>query len=603
MPSLSDYSLIGNSRSAALVSKHGSIDWCCLPEFHSPAVFAGLLGSNGGCFRLSPSVSYQSVQRYVPDTNVIETIFKTSSGELKITDAFVAMTEDEKSHSLFPDHEIIRLMECCVGSVPVALHFEPTIFYGQSAATLLDKKKLGTWFYWKENTFVLQSTLPEHTIVVGDNKATAQFIIAAGDRAIFSFSCSCQAPAILPELEITGLQRLEQTKQFWTAWIKQNKYDGVYKEAVHRSALLLKLLTHAPSGAIIAAPTTSLPEEIGGERNWDYRFCWLRDASFTVRVLAKLGFEAEIHAYMNWILQATQLTRPRLQVVYSVFGLPELPEKKLDWLEGFENSKPVRIGNGADEQFQLDVYGEVLDACFTYSRLVNGFDRDSRRFMLGLGDVICRRWQNPDNGIWEVRSSLAHHTHSKVLAWVGLDRLEKLCRRFSWKDGSPDRYASAKKSIQQAIEQEGFNQKRNAYTRTFNGESLDASSLLFPLVGYNGPTSGRMLSTVEQVRKDLSKNGFVYRYRAIDDGISGDEGCFVICNFWLVENLAKSGKIKEATTLFERLLSCASPTGLLAEELHPETCEPLGNYPQGFSHIGLINAALAIQEAIEKNKI
>ncbi|MBB1285166.1 glycoside hydrolase family 15 protein [Flavisolibacter sp. BT320] len=604
MPSLSAYSLIGNSRSAALVSKHGSIDWCCLPEFHSPAIFSALLDKNkGGYFRLCPVENYSSFQRYIADTNVVETVFATTGGVVVLTDCFVALTETEKAYSLFPDHEILRIVHCSRGAVPMKMEFEPTRYYGRSAATLLDAKKLGIQFFYKENTFFLQSTLREEEVAVIKNKAAVNFRLTAGEKVIFSFSCSCQSPAILPELYKTGLHRLEQTKSFWRTWLQPCSYEGVYKEQVRRSALVLKLLAHAPSGAIIAAPTTSLPEEIGGERNWDYRYCWLRDASFTVRALAKLGFEDEVHAYMNWILHATQLTRPELQVVYSVYGQQQLPEQALSWLKGFENSRPVRIGNGADNQFQLDVYGEVLDAYFSYASLVDGFDKTTHKFMLGLGEVICQRWQEPDNGIWEIRSAPAHHTHSKVMAWVGLDRLEKLCRRYQWRDGSPDKYAKYKVAIRQLVEQKGFSQRLHAYTRTFNEDSLDASSLVFSLVGYCEAASERMCSTVKCIRGSLSEKGFLYRYRKNNDGLKGEEGYFGICNFWLVENLARSGKLTDAVRLFENIVSHTSPTGLLAEEIHPKTFEPLGNYPQGFSHIGLINAALSINETIENEGV
>ena len=598
---LRDYTLIGNCRSAALVNKKGSIDWCCFPEFHSPAIFSALLDmKKGGFFSIAPEQKFQSFQKYMDDTVVAETIFRTDDGEVKLNDAFVVMTEEEKKFSLFPDHEILRIVQCTSGVVRLKMEFEPTIFYGSKSAGLTDNKKLGIKFTFKENTFILQSTLNSGQINFDKNKASASFIVEKGESVIFSLSCSSQSPAIIPELKTTAVNRFIHTVDYWKNWISDCTYEGIYKEQVRRSVLTLKLLAHAPSGAIIAAPTTSLPEVSGGERNWDYRYCWLRDASFTVRVLIKLGFEEETHAYMNWILHATKLTQPELQVLYSVYGEAKLTEKKIDWLEGFQNSRPVRVGNGAHNQFQLDVYGEVLDAFYSYSKLITEFDNESRKFMLGLGEIICKKWNQPDNGIWEVRSSPAHHTHSKVMAWVGLDRLIKLCKRYGWKKIPVEKYGQVKHEIRRQIENLGFNPELNSYTRAFNEKSLDASSLVFSLVDYCSADSANIISTVQCIFKHLSKNGLIYRYQNEDDGLEGQEGAFGICNFWMAENLAKHGKTEDAITIFEKMLNCASDTGLFSEEFDPESYELLGNYPQGFTHIGLINAALSINEALKK---
>jgi GH15 family glucan-1,4-alpha-glucosidase len=600
MLSLKDYSLIGNSRAAALVSKHGSIDWCCLPEFHAPALFSAILDQNkGGLFSISPVETYQSLQQYVPKTNVLQTVFKTGTGELTLTDAFVASTEEEKKQALFPDHEILRILRC-TGQVRIRMQFEPTLFYGRSRPVLTIHNKIGIKFSSKENVYFLRSSLSEGTIKASKNKAFATFELREGEEAIFSFSCSSQSPAIVPELSSTGNGRMTGTIHFWQNWSAQCSYEGIYKEQVIRSALVLKLLAHAPSGSIIAAPTTSLPEEIGGERNWDYRYCWLRDASFTVRALLKLGFELEARAYMNWILHATRLTQPNLQIVYSVYGQARLKEQELPWLSGFKNSTPVRIGNGAYNQYQLDVYGEVLDAFFSYSGIIEAFDRETQKFLLGLGDVICKLWDIPDNGIWEMRSFPQHHTHSKVMAWVGLDRLIALIEKYKWKATNPGRYKTTKAAIEKQITTRGYNSKLQCYTSTLDGNSIDASSLIFSLVRFCEASSKEMTSTVEQIREHLSKNKLIFRYRGTDDGIQGGEGCFGICNFWLAENLAKSGRVKEAIDIFEAVLNTASPTGLLSEEMDPTTNEPLGNYPQGFTHIGLINAALSINEAQKK---
>ncbi|HEY9490125.1 MAG TPA: trehalase-like domain-containing protein, partial [Chryseosolibacter sp.] len=337
---LSDYALIGNCRSAALVSKYGSIDWCCLPEFDSPSIFGALLDTDkGGHFYIRPVHDYQSTQKYITETNVVETCFTTEEGEVRLIDAFTALTEKEKKHSIFPDHEILRVVEGVTGTVRMKLEYCPRTYYGKCLPVFHDKKKHGIRFFWKENIFTLLSTLEKENFQLLDddkNKVIAEFNIHINHRVIFSLSHSSQSPSVLPELKQTGFKRMENTITFWRDWIQRCKYSGLYANEVKRSALTLKLLTYAPSGAIIGAPTTSLPEEIGGERNWDYRYCWLRDASFTCRVLLKLGFQEEAHAYMNWILHATRLTRPKLQVVYSVFGGASLKEKILPWLSGYK---------------------------------------------------------------------------------------------------------------------------------------------------------------------------------------------------------------------------------------------------------------------------
>jgi GH15 family glucan-1,4-alpha-glucosidase len=346
-----------------------------------------------------------------------------------------------------------------------------------------------------------------------------------------------------------------------------------------------------------------LPEQIGGSRNWDYRYCWLRDASFTVRVLLAIGFVKEAEAYMNWIMHATRLTRPNLQVVYSVYGHSSLGEKELKWLSGYKNSKPVRIGNKADGQFQLDVYGEVLDAIYAFSPFMKEIDGDTKRFILGLGQTIEKVWNTPDDGIWEVRSGKVHHTHSKVMAWVGLDRFVKLAERFSWTEVDIEKYKNKAAEIRLCIETKGYNEDLKSYTRTFNGKDLDASLLTLSLVKYQEADSIRNVNTLRCIEEKLMRNGIVCRYLNVNDGVTGKEGGFGICSFWLVENYAKSGQVEKAVKTFEQLLSYASPTGLFSEEIDPDSFELIGNYPQGFSHIGLINAALAIEEAYKSKVI
>jgi GH15 family glucan-1,4-alpha-glucosidase len=596
---ISDYALTGNCRTAALVSNTGSIDWCCLPEFHSAAIFARILDhDNGGYFSIRPVAPFQSAQRYIPDTNVVETTFSTENGTVRLTDAFTATTEERKREALFPDHEILRVIESISGSVRVRVEYAPKLFYGKVWCELKDHKAQGIQFTWKEGIYILRSTLGVELSCSGSQKnvAESEFIMQPGDKFIFSLSYSSQCPAIIPELTLTGLKRMEETIHFWKAWISRCKYDGVYQAQLRRSALALKLLTHAPSGAIIAAPTTSLPEEIGGNRNWDYRYCWLRDAAFTTKALVELGFEEEASAYLNWIRHATQLTHPKLQVVYSVYGHSRLVERLIEWLPGYKKSKPVRIGNGADGQFQLDVYGEVIDAFYMYASVAGKPDRSTRRFIIGLGEMICKLWQQPDNGIWEIRSSPEHHTHSKVMAWVGLDRLIRLSSAYKWRESKIEKYKSVASAIRRQIETHGYNEALQTYTRTFDGTTADASLLVLPLAGYCRADDPRMLSTTRYIRTQLSENKLLYRYLE-EDGLPGREGSFAICNFWLSENLARCGNFNEAIEVFQMMSAVSSATGLLSEQVHPRSKELLGNYPQGFSHIGLINAALALESS------
>ncbi|MBZ0098746.1 MAG: glycoside hydrolase family 15 protein [Taibaiella sp.] len=602
---LRDYALIGNSRAAALIGKDGSIDWCCLPEFHSPSIFAAVLDTEkGGSFALSPTGRYKSTQHYIDDTNVVCTLFTTAEGIARITDCFVAMEEDKKKKELFPDHEILRIVEGISGKVEFKFEFRPRVYYGRTAPKLVDRGKLGIHFFWQEGTYIVNSTLGTGVaaISVKDSGAIAGFSVTGGERVIFSLSYTNQAPAIIPELERTGYERMQGTVDYWQNWMGRCAYSGPYEAHVRRSALVLKLLTHAPSGAIVAAPTTSLPEEIGGERNWDYRYCWLRDASITVRALRKLGFDKEMEAYMSWILHATRLTAPELQVLYSVYGDATLREENLSWLSGYKNSAPVRIGNKAYGQFQLDVYGEVLDAVYQYSEHAGKLDNGSQNFVSGLGKVICGQWTRPDNGIWEIRREGRHHTHSKAMAWVGLDRLVKLCRKYGWSKKLGKKFSDTARAISAEIESKGFNMATGTYTSEFGGDKLDASLLTLPLTGYCSVSSPRMRATMKEISNRLMENNLLYRYKSLPDGVSGRDTAFALCNFWLAENHAMLGDIDRAKELFEAVINKAGPTLLLSEEIDTDTGELLGNYPQGFSHIGLVNAAYAINKAINKGK-
>jgi len=598
---ISDYGLIGDGRTAALISSSGSVDWCCFPQFDSSSYFGALVDpERGGHFSLAPSEPFQSVQRYIEDTNILETIFTTHTGVVRLLDCFSVTTEERKNRQLWPDHEILRILECVEGHVSMETHYAPRPNFATRPFQFTDRGRFGIGCSCNQHILLLQACMNGQLLKWKlEDRATAMiadFVLKNGEQAQFSLTYADEAPAIIPPLGEPAKARMEETTKYWRNWLGQCQYKGPYSAEVRRSALALKLLIFAPSGAIIAAPTTSLPETLGGERNWDYRYCWLRDASFTVRALVDLGFKSEASAFVSWMLHATRLTRPKLQVLYSVYGETTLKERVLNHLSGYQNSIPVRVGNAAHEQFQLDVYGEVLDAIHRFAPFFLEIDRETRDFILDMGQVVCKQWDKPDDGIWEVRSGRAHHTHSKVLAWTALDRLVKIGKSFDWK-APYAQFNSTALEIRNAIEAHGFNPTVGAYTREFGGNELDAAVLVMPLLGYCNASSPRMMSTCRVIGDRLSKNGLIYRYLDVDDGLRGAEGSFGICNFWMAENFARAGHVSHAIQWFETLISKGNTVGLWSEEIDPDSGEFLGNYPQAFTHIGLINAAVTLLQS------
>ncbi|MGI5836798.1 MAG: glycoside hydrolase family 15 protein, partial [Chloroflexota bacterium] len=423
-----------------------------------------------------------------------------------------------------------------------------------------------------------------------------RFTLRPGDRHYFGLAFSQDAPSVYPSLNDDAEEIIDMTLDFWRNWSEHCSYTGPYSEAVLRSALVLKLMAFAPSGAIVAAPTTSLPEEIGGVRNWDYRYCWLRDASFTVRALYSLGYYVEGDAFIQWMLHATRLTHPALQVMYNLYGETHLPERELDHLEGYCGSRPVRIGNGAISQFQIDLYGEVMAALEHYYNITGTLDSDTRNLLIGAADYVARRWKEPDHGIWELRSGKAQHVHGKVMAWRALDCAARIARR-SGIANVADSWDRVKEEIRVEILTRGYNQRLGSFVRVFGGQDVDGSLLTLPLVGFINGADPRMNSTIDVVQRQLGVGEFIYRYRGIDDGLPGQEGAFLTCSFWLVGNLALSGRVRDAYRTFEALLSRANDLGLFPEEMDPKTGRFLGNYPQALTHIALINAALTLQQA------
>jgi GH15 family glucan-1,4-alpha-glucosidase len=587
---IADYALIGDSRGTGLISSDGSLDWLCLPRPDSPSLFGALLDARaGGRFRVRPSGPFRTERRYLPMTNVLETVFRTPGGAVALRDAMAVSGEPEKRRSLTPEHELLRELRGLEGEVELEVLYEPRPDYGRCRPSLEPRGRLGLWCRAGRGALVLNSDLPLAPTRDG-HAALGRHRLRAGERAYLSCCYAEEAPAVIPPLGAAASERMERARRWWTGWADRCTYQGEYRDAVLRSALALKLMAYAPSGAIVAAPTTSLPERVGGDSNYDYRFCWLRDSALTVRALVALGYRAEASAFVSWMLHSTRLTQPELQVVHDVFGHARLPERELTHLAGYRGSRPVRVGNAADRQLQLDVYGEVADAVHSLDPEGAPFDRDTAALLRGVGETVCRRWREPDDGIWESRSERRHYTHSKVLCWVALDRLLALHR--AGRLGLPvERFRAERDAIRTTVEARGYSAGLGAYARTLDGDELDASLLTLPLYGYAPATDPRMRSTLARIRERLGRGALIYRY-ARPEGRR--EGAFGICSFWAVECLARGGQADEARHAFERLLGYGNDVGLFAEEIDAETGAALGNFPQAFTHVGLINAALAL---------
>ncbi len=588
---IGDYGMIGDGRSIALVSRRGSVDWWCLPRFDSDPVFARLLDADlGGYFAIEPLEPAETSRRYRPETNILETEFETASGRVLVVDFMPALTERQKKVIPVPYRMLLRRLRCLAGRVTLRVTVRLRPGFGRYTPAVQRLRPAWYSIGWADQLCILFTQVP---LEIRGGTVTGSITIEHGQRLDLALAYSPEAPAELPiPQHFDLLERL--TEEFWHSWVEHCWYRGPYRDAVIRSALALKLMTYAPSGAIIAAPTTSLPEHIGGVRNWDYRYCWLRDAAFTVRVLLNLGYHREADAFVDWLLHATRLTHPELQVVYSIYGETHLPERLLTDLEGYRGSRPVRVGNDASRQFQLDVYGEVLDALAIYRRTGRPLERDDHVLIRGLAQVIMRRWQEPDDGIWEVRSGRAQHVHSKAMCVVGLRRVRELARLDGFSIPEAE-IARTEAAIEDWVLRYGYDLELGAFV-SVPGHGLDASLLVLALTDcFLSPRDPRIVGTVEAIARYLARGELVYRYLR-DDGLPGPEGAFVICSFWLAEALARIGQLDRAVEHFERLLGRANDLGLLAEEIDPASGEQLGNFPQAFSHIGLIDAALALEE-------
>jgi GH15 family glucan-1,4-alpha-glucosidase len=583
---IEDYALIGDGRTAALVARDGAIDWLCLPNLDSPSICAAILDAErGGAFELQPQVPFTASRRYLPNTNALETTFRTDRGSLRVVDA-MTLPDDR----LPPMRELVRSIEGLSGTVPMRWRCSPRFQYASQTPR--------TGWRWG---FPVALCGSDAVAIASWNAGTpewqgldavARFDIRAGASATIALSAAYAEPLVFPS-QAAVASRLSATIRFWEQWTAKLDYKGPWAEAVRRSALVLKLLIYAPSGSSVAAPTTSLPEEIGGTRNWDYRFCWIRDSNFLIDALLQLGCVDEARSAFWWFMQATALTEPEVHVLYKLDGGLGFPEREMP-LAGYKRSRPVRLGNSALEQAQHDVYGDLLETAWLYSEGHHRLDSDTGALMGRIADHVCDIWRKPDSGIWEVRNGPFHFTHSKVMCWVALDRARRLADRgeVPWQHAARwDREASA---IRNFVERECWSDSLRSYTRLAGSGDVDASLLMLPTVKYGDPRSARVQGTIDAISRTLRDGDVVYRYHA-DDGLPGGEGCFLNCSFWLVSALARAGRGSEAAALMDRLVARANDVGLFAEEVDPQCGTFLGNFPQALVHLALIDAALAIQ--------
>ncbi|HZZ83060.1 MAG TPA: glycoside hydrolase family 15 protein [Anaeromyxobacteraceae bacterium] len=588
---IEDHALIGDCRSAALLSRDGTVEWLCWPRFDSAPVMGSLLDPGAGCWRLGPEGRRHTSWRYLPGTNVLETVHRTTGGRLRVTDCMTVASEAEKRTLLVPEHELLRCVTCEEGEVRVEAILDLRPDLGRGTGRWRDAGRLGLRFESGAGLFALRSDRPLEADAGG---ARASFRLRAGETARFSLVYAGEGPAVLSALGAEADAALARTERFWRLWSARARYSGPFREAVVRSALALKLLAYAPSGAIVAAPTTSLPEREGGALNWDYRFCWLRDAAFTARALFGLGYVDEAESFVSWLIHTTRLTRPRLRVLYDVFGRDPPPEEDRPELAGYRGSRPVRLGNAARDQLQLDVYGEVVDAACQFVHAGGGLDRETARMLIDFGRHVCEVWREPDEGIWEPRGGRAQNTFSKVLCWTALDRLLHLETRGHLPRVPRERFCAARADIRDLVDARAWNPALQSYTAGLGGDRLDASLLLLPWYGYCAPDTPRMRATWRRLSTALSAGGaLLYRY---PESVDAGEGAFGICSFWAVEHLALGGgSLEEAELRMERLLQLRNELGLLAEEVDPATLGALGNFPQAFTHVGLVNAALSLE--------
>jgi GH15 family glucan-1,4-alpha-glucosidase len=586
---IENYGLIGDTESAGLVSREGALDWLCLPRFDSDACFSALLGRDEhGTWVIHPGAKVRSSKRrYRGDTMILETEFACDGGVVRLID-FMPVIPGVR-------HDLVRIVEGVEGTVPVDV-------------ILVGRFGLGSIAPWirRSDDAVLLTASPDSLCLrtpakleVGESRVSCRLDVSAGQRIPFELAWH---PCHLPPPEPLDVEAaLSATERFWSEWAGRCVYQGPHRDAVLRSLLTLKALTYAPTGGIVAAPTSSLPEEIGGVRNWDYRYCWLRDSALTLDALMLCGYPDEAIAFRRWLLRVAAGDPSKLQIMYGIDGERRLTEIELDWLPGYAESRPARIGNGAWNQFQIDVYGEVLNTLYKARRLGAPPEPGKWPFLLRLLGFLERAWQRPDEGIWEVRGAgHRHFTHSKVMAWVAFDRAVKLADQFGPEieavDAAVPHWRALRHRIHRDICENGYDSRQNAFTQSYGTKALDASVLLMPALGFLPPDDPRVLGTIRAIERGLMRDGFLRRYatEVTMDGLPGDEAPFLACSFWLADAYAMTGRPREAEALFERLLSIRNDLGLLAEEYDPRQERQLGNFPQGFSHLTLIHTATVL---------
>ncbi len=611
-PPISDYGLISDMHSCALVSKTGSIDWCCFPRFDSPAVFSRILDwGKGGYFQVAPEEVRSVSRRYLPNTNILETTFETATGVAKLTDFMPTHPHPAPSEPVESGarrRQVARIMECVSGTVRFTVECRPRFEYGTIVPHAVLHGDHAGFAHGGVDALSFSCSAP---IKEADGGFRAEGLLRSGEKLSAVVTHRPRFPAgsrpftshdfdVFDHRKIG--QRLEETKRFWENWASLCTYDGEYRDEVLRSALTLKALTYAPSGAFVAAATTSLPEAVGGSRNWDYRFTWIRDASFALYALFIIGYTAEARAFKDWLEWSTVGRARDLQIMYGLGGERRLTETELPELDGYRSSRPVRIGNAAYSQFQLDIYGELLDSAHLYRKFGGEIDEEYWEYLQRVVAFVIDHWQEPDDGIWEVRGGRQHFVSSKAWCWVALDRAIKAARALGL-PGDVERWRKVRAEIKEDVLANGYDAERGAFVQAYGSKKLDASNLLLPLVGFVRVDDPRMRATIEAIERELtSPEGFVFRYEHDDDDAAGREGTFSICTYWLADNLIARGELQRAHALFDKLRESANDLGLFSEETDPETGAMLGNFPQAFTHLAFINTAVQLHEAEEHQK-
>jgi GH15 family glucan-1,4-alpha-glucosidase len=598
---IADYGLLADCNSAALVARDGSIDWLCLPRYDSDAIFARILDPDAGHWSIRPAGRYTVERRYLPGTLVLETTFTTEDGIVRLVDA-MGFAPGQRGHELGYDapHEVLRGVTGVSGRVELALELAPRPEYGL-VRPLIRLEDDGARTFGSQ-PLSIRSPVP---LEVEDATMRATFTVGEGEQLGFSMLWTSgelrERPVACTAERVAG--RIEDTVEGWRSWEAEHDiYDGPHRDLVRHSARVLKGLTYRPTGAIVAAPTASLPETVGGERNWDYRFSWIRDSSLTLEALYIGACTDEAEEFVSFMTSSAggRADERSLQIMYGIGGEHDLSERELGHLRGWRDSRPVRVGNGAWNQTQLDVYGELLNALWVYRERLGELHPEIRAFVADLADTAARRWREKDSGIWEMRGEPRHHLSSKVLGWTALDRAVKLSP-YLGEHAKPDEWAAERDAIREAIVERGWSEAKQAYAQSFDADELDGAALLMPIYGFLPATDERMRSTIEAIARELSEAGLILRYRNQEgpnpDGLTGEEGTFVICSFWLVSCLAKAGEVERAEALFDQLAGYVNDVGLLGEEIDTANGEQLGNFPQAYSHIGLITAAYEIDKA------